>query len=223
MAVMNENTFPEMLRRLAARVTPACIVDVGASDARWSRMAMEFWPDARCLLIEADERHYPALDAFCAEAPVQRRAFKALAGPTLGTGFFASDMNDPWGGQGSLTERQDTARVSQMPIDIAAVMARAETGPHLIKLDTHGFEIPILQGAARTLQTACAVIIEAYTCTLQPGAVRFWEMCQYMQFAGFTCTDMADIMRRPLDGRVWQLDMLWERTDAPMVGEARYK
>lgn len=219
---MSENTFPEMLRRLSKRVTPAAVIDCGASDGRWSRMAMELWPDARYLLIEADERHYPALDAFCAEDEAKRKAFKSLAGPTFGEGHFASDPDDPWGGQGTLQPRPDAKLVSQTTVDFACVCAGAG-GPYLLKLDTHGFEIPILQGAVRTLQTARAVIIEAYTCTLQPGAVRFWELCQYMAFQGFTCTDMADPMRRPLDGRLWQWDLLWERSDAPMVGEARYK
>lgn len=216
---MSENTFPEMLRRLAARVTPASIVDVGASDGRWSRMAMEFWPDARYLLIEADERHYPMLDAFC-DRDGRRTAIKAMAGEMRGVGAFSADPSDPWGGQGHGKLVPGAVAKEQVAVDDVAACG---PGPHLIKLDTHGFEIPILKGASQTLRTACAVIIEAYTCTLQPGAVRFWELCQYMAFAGFTCTDMADIMRRPLDGRAWQLDLAFERTDAPMVGEARYK
>ena len=219
---MSENTFHEMLRRSSRRATPATIIDVGASDGRWSKMAMEFWPDSRYLLIEADERHYSALDAFVSEDEAKRKAFKSLAGPTFGNGHFASDPNDPWGGNGTLHPRPDAKLVRQTTVDFACVGANAD-GPYLLKLDTHGFEIPILQGAARTLQSACAVIIEAYTCTLQPGAVRFWELCQYMAFQGFTCTDMADPMRREMDGRLWQMDMLFERSDAPMVGEPRFK
>ena len=216
---MSENTFPEMLRRLAARVTPATVIDVGASDARWSRMAMEFWPDARYLLIEADERHYPALDRFRKKHDVS--VIKAMAGPVDGVCHFSADPSDPWGGQGHIASAPGSRECVAVSID--AALHVEEKRDVLIKLDTHGFEIPILQGAARTLQTACAVIIEAYTCTLQPGAVRFWELCQYMAFAGFTCTDMADPMRRPLDGRLWQFDLAFERSDAPMVGESRFK
>jgi FkbM family methyltransferase len=218
---MSENTFHSMLQRLSARVTPASVIDVGASDGRWSKMAMEFWTDASYLLIEADERHYPSLDAFCAEVPSLRLPIKAMAGEMRGVGAFSADPNDPWGGQGH--EKLVPGAVAKEQVSVDAVSVLCGLSPYLLKLDTHGFEIPILKGASQTLRTACAVIIEAYTCTLQPGAVRFWELCQYMAFAGFTCTDMADPMRRPLDGRLWQLDLCFERTDAPMVGEARYK
>ena len=219
---MSENAFTEVLRRLSTRVKPATVIDVGASDGRWSRMAMEFWPDARYLLIEADERHYPALDAFCAEDERRRFAVKAMAGATYGTGFFASDPNNPWRGQGREKEAPGDAAVPVTTVDLATVAKNCD-GPYLLKLDTHGFEIPILKGAARTLQNACAVVIEAYTCTLQPGAVRFWELCQFMDWMGFACTDMADPMRREIDGRLWQCDLVYERKDAPMVGEPRYK
>jgi FkbM family methyltransferase len=187
-------------------------------------MAMEFWPEARYLLIEADDRHYEALDAFSATNEKKIRVVKAMASDTCGTGSFAFDPNDPWGGQGHDKYVEGDATVFTTTVDYAAkAHSFSWEGGCLLKLDTHGFEIQILKGAAQCLQTACAVIIEAYTCTLQPGAVRFWELCQYMAFAGFTCTDMADPMRRELDGRWWQADFLFERSDAPMVGEPRYK
>ena len=51
----------------AAQRTPevATVVDVGASDGRWTRLAMNHYPDAQFLLIEAQEEHKPALKEFC--------------------------------------------------------------------------------------------------------------------------------------------------------------
>ena len=39
---------------MATRFTPATIIDVGASDGQWLRMAHEVWPEAKLLLIEAN-------------------------------------------------------------------------------------------------------------------------------------------------------------------------
>ena len=219
---MSENTFTEVLRRLAARTQPQTVIDVGASTGIWSRMAMEFWPGAKYILIEADERHYPALEAFAKEEPGNRRIVRAMAGETFGRGNFAADPSDPWGGQGHDVAAPGDTKVNMTSVDFACVV-ETFPGPYLVKLDTHGYELQILRGAARTLQNASAVIVEAYTCTLQPGAPRFWELCQFMDFMGFACTDLADPMRRPMDGRLWQFDLCFERKDAPMVGEARYK
>ena len=57
--------------------------------------------------------------------------------------------------------------------------------PFLIKLDTHGFEVPILKGAQETLQQTNLLVIETYNFQLQPTSLRFHEMCSYMEFGGF--------------------------------------
>ena len=54
------------------------------------------------------------------------------------------------------------------------------TGPFLIKLDTHGMEVPILNGAKQTLQDASIVILETYIFSIGPESLLFDEMCRHM-------------------------------------------
>jgi FkbM family methyltransferase len=209
-----------MLARASKRVQPATIIDVGASDGRWSAEALRFWPNANVILIEADERHRKGLDAFCASHANARAVF-AMAGAHRGNGYFASDANDPFGGQGTDSPREDARIVPCTTIDHE--MERSGfRGPYLIKLDTHGFESQILRGAILTLMRSCALVIESYTCQLQSGAMTFGELAGRLNTEGFCVTDIADIMRRPLDGRLWQFDLCFERTGG-IVGEPRYK
>jgi len=217
--VSSDGTMSAMLARLAKRCTPASIVDVGASNGSWSTTALLHWPAAKTLLIEADLRHWSALDAF-AES-VGSHAVHAMAGDHVGTGHFAS-TSDPYGGQGSDHPRVDTREAPCTTVD-HEVARLGLPAPYLLKLDTHGYERQIMAGAQWVLAGAVALVIEAYTCTLQPGAWRFWELCQYLEGFGFVPTDVADVMRRPLDGRWWQCDMAWERASAPHVGEGRYR
>jgi hypothetical protein len=65
-------------------------------------------------------------------------------------------------------------------------------------------------------------VIEAYTCKLQLGALTFGGMAERLATLGFVATDIADVMRRPLDGRLWQFDLMFERAGG-LVGEPRYK
>jgi len=44
-------------------------------------------------------------------------------------------------------------------------------GPYLIKLDTHGVEIPILNGSAQTLKDTNVLVVEVYNFDFGPPAV----------------------------------------------------
>ena len=67
--------------------------------------------------------------------------------------------------------------------------------PFLVKLDTHGFELAILAGAAVTLRATDALVIEAYNFELQPGAPTFSGLCRHMADLGFRVVDLVDTMR----------------------------
>lgn len=218
---MSEQTMAAMLARASRRVRPATIVDVGASTGLWSAVALRCWPEARVLCIEADERHREGLRAFAAKHRAE--AVHAMAGDHVGTGHFAF-ADDPYGGQGSDHPRADTREVPCTTVDYE-VERLGLPGPYLLKLDTHGYEGQILHCAHKTLRQSCALVIEAYACKLQAAALRFWELC-FMLAARpetFIPTDMADPMWRPLDGRLWQMDFLFERASEPMVGLGRYR
>ena len=48
-------------------------------------------------------------------------------------------------------------------------------GPHLIKLDTHGYEVPILCGATETLRNTNLLVIETYNFRLIEAACFFMK------------------------------------------------
>ena len=67
-----------------------------------------------------------------------------------------------------------------------------------------------MEGAAETvLPQASMLIIEAYNFTLRPGALRFHELCGHLEKRGFRCVDMFDVMMRPVDQGIWQMDMVF--------------
>jgi hypothetical protein len=53
------------------------------------------------------------------------------------------------------------------------------------------------------------LVIEAYNFTLCPGALRFHELCFFLESRGFRCADMFDLMVRPLDDTFWQMDLVF--------------
>jgi FkbM family methyltransferase len=187
------------------------MIDVGASDGRWSEVARHFFPTAEILLIEANETHRAGLESFRSRVP--HSAFVlAAAGNKVGHLFF--DGSDPFGGLASTEAMEQSSAVPATTID-HEVASRSLPGPYLIKLDTHGYELPILQGAENTLPRTELLIVEVYNFTLCQGALRFYEMCTHLAQLGFRPIDLCDPMYRPHDGVLWQCDMFFARSDRP--------
>jgi FkbM family methyltransferase len=196
------------------------IVDIGASDGQWSQMAMKYFPDARYFLIEAQPIHEQALSAF-----VQQRKnaqfVLAAAGDNLGHIHF--DASDPFGGQASYTPYpKNDITVPVVTVD-GEVGERGLNGPYLLKLDTHGFELPIFKGAQNTLKQAAVVIVECYNFEIAPECLLFHEICAYLGGLGFRCVDLVDPLWRPLDGAFWQMDLVFVKKDRPEFNNLSYR
>lgn len=213
-------TMPGVLRRLAPGHPIRTLVDVGASNGRWSIMASRHFPEARYLLLEAQvAAHEAALLELHARRP-EMEPVLAAAGPKEGKIHF--DASDPLGGMAS--EQPFPGGSIEVPMTTidAEVARRGMSGPFLIKLDTHGFEVPILEGAARTLEETAILVVEAYNFNLSATSLRFPQMSAWVEQRGFRCIDMADLLYRPRDGALWQMDLFFVR-DANLMGPQSYR
>jgi FkbM family methyltransferase len=198
------------LIRAAHRGGINTVIDVGASNGGWSEIAREHFPRARFLLVEANGVHEPGLREFKERVP-EADYVLAAAGDRVGSLNF--DNSSPFGGAASIEAQPGTITVAATTID-HEIEKRSLPPPFAIKLDTHGFEVPILEGAKTALRDTNLLIIEVYNFTLCPGALRFFEMCDYLQPLGFSPIDLCDPMYRPSDGAFWQCDMFFVRNDS---------
>lgn len=195
------------------------IIDVGASDGRWSLVVRKFFPHARYLLIEAQESHKKSLDK------IKMRMIGvdyviAAAGNRAGTIFF--DAEDLFGGLASVTPVGSKC-ISVPMVTIDEEVSRLNLSPpYLLKLDTHGFELPILEGAQNTLASASLVVIETYNFRLTDSSLKFYEMCTFMESIGFSCVDLAEPMHRPGDKVFWQVDLFFIPSDNPVFSSNSY-
>lgn len=201
-----------MFIRLASRGTPFnAVIDVGAAIGGWSASFAEAVPGKAHLLIEANATHEPALLACCQARRNWDYVLKAC-GREPGHVFF--DGSDPFGGLAS-DVATDTASQSVEVTSIDHEISRRDLrGPFLIKLDTHGYEIPILEGASHALRSTELLVIEVYNFQLHDGCLRFWEICQWMHERGFAPIDLFDVLYRPKDGALWQFDLVFARRNS---------
>lgn len=212
-APLDAPTHESALRRLKARhIAVNSVIDVGASNGCWSEALLPHYPDARYLCVEAQAVHEPALRSFIAQH-ANAEFVLAAAGGEEGSIYF--DATDPFGGIASSTALGSGGTTVPMITIDSQVAARSLRPPFLIKLDTHGFEMPILAGAEETLKHTNVLVIEAYNFDITPSAVRFSELCSRLEAQGFRCADLFDVMYRPSDNALWQMDLIFIRADRP--------
>ena len=199
------------LRRLKVKgIEPITIIDVGASDGRWTENVKVCYPDSHYYLIEANSIHQEALVEFVRKHT--NCAFKiAAAADTVGEIYF--DNSDPFTGLASheITS-EHRIQVPCTTID-AEVEANDLKGPYLLKLDTHGFEVPIFNGAKSTLLNTNIIIVETYNFDLTKESLKFWEICDFLEKKGFRPVDMMEPMFRPKDESLWQMDLVFIRSE----------
>jgi FkbM family methyltransferase len=217
----NQATMTDMFARLASRNHDFnTVVDVGAAVGGWSTNFAEVIPDKAHLLIEANPVHELALLACCQARPNWDYVLKAC-GREPGHVFF--DGSDPFGGVASdIATDFASQRIPVTSID-HEVVKRGLREPFLVKLDTHGYEIAILEGAPETLRSTELLIIEVYNFQLHEGCLRFWEMCQWMQERGFVPIDLFDVLYRPKDGALWQFDLVFARNNSEPFASNTYR
>lgn len=215
-----ENSLAASLSRLKnAGIAINTIIDIGASDGRWSRIARNFFPDSAILAFEPLHERWPAWDQWRSSDP-RVHLVRGAAGAANGmTQFYVADDLD---GSGITSDGEGGREVALASID-DEVAASGLFGPFLIKLDTHGFEVPILEGASTTLKNTAVLIIEVYNFKLTNNSLTFQEMCQYLGALGFRCYDVMDILRRPGDDALWQMDFVFLPENHAVFTTTKYR
>jgi FkbM family methyltransferase len=186
------------------------VIDVGASDGRWTQMAKPFFPNAHYHLIEAQEPHLPHLAAF-AEQDEKITFVHAAAGAKSGTLYF--DTGNLFGGLASTQPFKDNNQeVRSVTIDEEVAIHQLQP-PFLIKLDTNGYELPILEGAKETLKNTEYLVVEVYNFHVSDGSLLFYDFCKHMEELGFRPIEAVDFLSRQLDGSFWQMDLHFMRKE----------
>jgi FkbM family methyltransferase len=213
-------TMRSAIQTLVVKYQINTIIDVGASNGSWTNMALEYFPNSSYLLVEAQPVHLNALTEFVSTRPNVQFVLSA-AGDKPGRIYF--DEGDPFGGQASSTPYENNNIIVPMTTIDHEVSSRQLAGPYLLKLDTHGFEVPVFKGAATTLAKTEIIIVECYNFKISPECLLFYEMCEYLDAKGFRCIDLVDPLWRLYDDAFWQMDLIFIMKDSQQFSYSKYR
>jgi FkbM family methyltransferase len=138
-----------LLARAAIRGTNVGTwIDVGASDGSWSLRAQRYFPDARFILFEPLAERQQAL------TKLQRQKGFEIVAAAAGCAPGSIDFNiDPeLDGSGVAAPGATGCRTVPVESIDRVITARKLPPPYGLKLDTHGFELPVLSGASAVLE-----------------------------------------------------------------------
>ncbi|MFT5195328.1 MAG: FkbM family methyltransferase [Cellvibrionaceae bacterium] len=196
------------------------VIDIGASNGMWTKKCLKAYPKAQYLLIDAQQPHEDELKAFTQKNANLSYVLTA-AGDRDGEIYFDNSLL--LGGLASETPfPQNNIVVPVSKID-TLVEKNKLPPPYLLKLDTHGYEIPIFNGAKNTLKQTSLIVVETYNFTVAENSLKFHEMCQYMEDIGFRCVDICDPLHRLLDRTLWQFDLFFARIDDATFSSDKYE
>lgn len=191
----------------------ASILDLGAAKGDWSRQALALFPGARVVGVEPLAERKQLLEKLKAENS-RFDYVSAVAGETDGELAQLAVTADLDGSSVHGTEGD----VRSVPVHSVDGIAQSHglTAPYFLKFDTHGFELPILKGAERVLAETRYIVMEAYNFRHTPETMLFHEMIAFMATKGFRVTHLVDVLNRPSDGAMWQIDLMFARDDDPV-------
>jgi FkbM family methyltransferase len=205
------------LRMREIGVLPDIVIDIGAAQGTWTKKAMRVWPNAKYELIEPlVENKFELEQVKLANSNINFHL--AVAGEISGeTWLEVSPDLDGSGVYGVSTS--NSRKVPMVKVDdIIADL----NGSILLKLDTHGYEMPILKGAVKAMKQSVLLIIEVYGFHISPTCLLFHELSVELEILGFRLIDIVDIMRRPGDQAFWQCDAFYIRKDHPVFKNNSY-
>ena len=215
----SEDTMESSMKRLK-KLAPEIysVIDVGAAQGTWTEKALKFWPESAFFLLEPLQEREVDLKLLSKKFNNVQYILAAVADKEGILDLTISDDLDGSGfyGVGNLR------KVPVVTLDKIVEEYKLKP-PYLIKLDTHGFEYPIITGSEAALKNTSIFIVEVYGYQLTSESMVFWEICDVMDKHGFWLVDMVDVMRREIDETFWQADFVFMKKDLPSFSNKNYR
>jgi FkbM family methyltransferase len=206
---------PNALRRAKAHgFSPGSVIDVGASNGQWTRECRAVFPEAQYLLIDPLETNKAALAAMVKDAE-QISVWNGAIGAVPGN--LALHCH---GDQSSFFPSRDFLG-SEKQVEVRTLDSFLETGrlpsPLLIKADVQGYELEVLKGATRCLESTELLLLELSFRQYYKGGALAHEVVSFLGERNFCIYDICTYIQRPADNDLVHADLMFVRSDSQLI------
>jgi FkbM family methyltransferase len=192
---------------------PATIIDVGASDGRWTKECLTIFPGARYALFDPLAENVPSLTSLA----TQHRGISFWSG-ALGACAGRLQLN-VHGHQTSFYPSKDfrgqplDVEVRTLDSFIAPMMFSA---PMIIKADVQGYEQEVLRGASRCLEMTEMLLLEVSFRHIYDRSPVAHEVIAELGGKGYRIYDICSYVQRGSDKALLQADMVFVRSSSEL-------
>lgn len=201
--IEKSSTYPphwadRLLRLRHLGFKPQAILDGGAHQGAWTKVAHRLFPEATFLLVEPNPEHFRSLEKNTADIS-RRLCTKALwntAEQTLPLHLW--DQHNNTGA--SLLPQKENPPLRTLPIPtttIDALCQEESLSPELIKLDLQGAELPSLKGGLQTLKTCQVLLVEFGLTPAYENRTTPRQLLELLEPLGFQLQDIVDLSYNP--------------------------
>ncbi len=215
--------YTHFLRRVEATgVLPQTVFDVGVGNG--TPWLYEAFPQAHFVLIEPQKEFEPALQEICSRLDAEyhlvgvgssersQPIYRLLGSPTGSSFLPPNSLNEQLWGASEVSEE-----LQVVPLDTY----HALPGPFFLKIDTEGYELEVLRGAARVLEKTDVVLMEVAIMERQKGEPDLVEIVTFMKNSGFRLIDFPVLSQQGTDGPLVYVDVAFARIGSPLAGSER--
>jgi FkbM family methyltransferase len=202
--------------------TSRVAIDVGAYSGEWTRTLLRSFPNARVLMIEPQPTMRRSLEDLCSSNSRLQLA-TTLVGPAPAPRVTFYENETASSVLRDFNHDEPASTVLPMTTLDSLMLETNFPAPDLIKLDVQGYEIEVLKGAAKTLISVEAVLMEINLIQIYEQAPLAHDAIRYMADRDFRVYDVGTFFRRPYDNALWQLDVIFVRSSSPLVASRRWE
>lgn len=198
--------------KIFSRIQPQTFLDIGANEGNFTSNILKFFPECKCLMLEPN----PA----CREHLVSvGQPFQIVAvSNSNGRGFLHVENSNPVATGASLykenTQFYAPGKFRQIEVQLITLDSLnpfPNTEIDLIKIDTGGSELDILQGGKLTIQRTKFLLLEVSLLEYNLNAPLIDEVLDWTSSHNFNLCEIVNYHR--LDkNQIFQLDVLLMRS-----------
>ena len=165
---------------------PRTILDIGAQVGDFYRECKGIWPDSQIMMIEATKECEPYLKdtggnyliAVLSDEKKKIPFYKTKVADTNTGNSVYKELTSAYSDENLIVEQRNTYTLDELYDGYTAVF-------DLVKLDTQGSEIDILNGGSHMIKNTSVIIVEVSHVEYNEKAPLVDEVKEYMESIGF--------------------------------------